>query len=185
MELSDESVTKARAFLNKQGHGGFFAATELYTSLDKIIPQDVAENEINTAIMLSDGETYLSLEKQRLTIGGWTARNEGKVSLYTVASGAENNLPLLDLLSSFNKGALIYAHGHQDVSDRLAHLMHTIQNPIGKQIIPTAVTGDKSMTVLLQPKAQRIPDLYQNRPFVIYGSTNRLNDFSLFLQGRY
>jgi hypothetical protein len=185
VEWSEATVALARDFLDAQGHGGYFAATELYVSLGKIIPQDVAEDEINIAILVSDGDTYLSQEKQRLTIGGWTAKNKGKVALYTLASGTGNNLPLLELLSSFNKGALIYAPDHQGVSERLSYLMRTLQHPIGKQMVATAVPEDKGMTVLLQPKASRIPDLYKNKPFVIYGTTNKLSDFVLFLQGKY
>lgn len=182
---SEEAVAEARMFLESQGHGGYFAATELYASLNKIIPQDLTEDEINSAILLSDGDTYLSQEKQRLTIGKWTAQNKGKISLYTLASGTGNNLPLLELLSSFNKGALLYAHQHQGIRDRLAYLMRTLQHPIGKQMAITALSEDKSMTIRLQPKQKRLPDLYQNRPFVIYGTTNKLSDFVLFLQGSY
>lgn len=185
VNASPETIEEARTFLESQGHGGYFAATDLYSSLGKIIPQDVAENEINTAILLSDGDTYLSQEKQRLTIGGWTELNRGKIALYTVTSGTGNNISLLELLSSFNKGVLIHAQEHANVGSRLAYLMRTIQNPIGKQMIATAATQDPSMLVMLQPKAARIPDLYQNRPFIIYGSTNKLEDFVLFLQGRF
>lgn len=185
LPYSEENILNARDFLEKQGHGGIFAATDLYASLGKIIPQNVAETEVHTAILLSDGDTYLSLEKQRLMIGKWTEKNHGQVSLYTVVSGAGNNLPLLELLTSFNKGSLVYAEKHQDVGTRLAYLMRVIQNPIGKDILATAITHHKGMTILLQPKAKRVPDLYQNRPFVIYGSTNRLHDFVLFVQGSY
>lgn len=185
VEWSEETLCAARQFLDDQGHGGYFAATELYASLGKIIPQNVAEDEINIAILLSDGDTYLSQEKQRLTIGRWTEQNKGKVSLYTLASGTGNNLHLLDLLSTFNKGMLIYAQEHQDVGERLSYLMRTLQHPIGKQMVATALSEDQSMTILLQPKQARILDLYQNRPFVIYGSTNKLSDFVLFIQGRY
>lgn len=185
VDWSPSTVAEAREFLEHQGHGGYFAATELYASLGKIIPQDVAEDEINTAILVSDGDTYLSTEKQRLTIGGWTAQNGGKITLYTLASGTGNNLSLLELLSTFNKGALIYAQEHQKVGERLAYLMRTLQNPIGKHIVATAVPEDSGMSVLLQPKPSRMPDLYQNRPFVIYGTTNKLSDFVIFLQGKY
>ncbi|MCH9704231.1 MAG: hypothetical protein K0U13_05525, partial [Chlamydiae bacterium] len=44
---------------------------------------------------------------------------------------------------------------------------------------------DKQMVVLLQPKRGRLPCLYKNRPFTIYGSTNRLSDFVIFLQGSF
>jgi hypothetical protein len=67
----------------------------------------------------------------------------------------------------------------------MAFLMRTLQHPIGKKIVATAIPEDQSMVVLLQPKQARIPDLYQHRPFVLYGTTNKLSDFILFIQGRY
>ncbi len=182
---SDETVAEARAFLDRHGHGGHFAATELYASLGKIIPQDVSDHEVNTAILLSDGDTYLSQEKQRQMIGGWTKLNAGKVSLYCVASGTGNNLPLLDLISSFNQGRLIYSQDHNELTPMMKNLIETIHAPIGKDMVATAITADKQTNILLQPKAVRLPDLYQYRPFVVYGSTNRLTDFVLFLQGKY
>ncbi|MCH9608664.1 MAG: hypothetical protein S4CHLAM45_12450 [Chlamydiales bacterium] len=185
LKWNEENVIRARGFLEKHGHGGYFASTELYSSLGKIIPENVSDREVNTAILLSDGDTYLPQEKQRKVIGGWTDTNEGKVALYSIASGGGNNLPLLDLITSFNKGALIYSYDHGQLSDRLVQLIHMIRNPIGKEMVATAVPVDKQSVILLQPKNRRLPDLYQNRPFVVYGSTNRLCDFVLFLQGKY
>lgn len=185
VDWSENSVEQVKAFLEGQGHGGYFAATDLYASLGKIIPQDLAEDEINTAILLSDGDTYLSPEKQRLMIGQWTTQNKGKVALYAVTSGEGNNDALLELLTSFNKGTVVHAQSHFNVSDCLANLVRTIQKPIGRQITVTAAVQDKASTVILQPKPARIPDLYQDRPFVLYGSTNRLSDFILFVQGHY
>lgn len=185
VEWNGETIQAARQFLDSQGHGGLFAATELYASLGKIIPADVPDTEVNTAILLSDGDTYLSTDKQRQTIGKWTARNQGKVSLFSLASGTGNNLALLELLSSFNKGCLVYAQEHSQTEQRLVKLIQSIQNPIGKKMTATAICSDKQMIVMLHPKKARLPDLYQNRLFTVYGSTNRLSDFYLFLQGQY
>ncbi len=35
------------------------------------------------------------------------------------------------------------------------------------------------------PSGHGCPDLYQNKPFVIYGTTNKLSDFYVYLQGKY
>lgn len=180
-----ENLAYARAFLESQGHGGYLAATDLYSSLGRIIPHNVSDHEVNTALLLSDGDTYLSKERQRLMIGEWTQRNQGKVSLYSIASGSGNNLPLLELISSFNQGNLFYTPDHRELKTLILDLLGRIQNPIGKSMVATAVTLDKQTTILLQPRAVRLPDLYQNHPFVVYGSTNRLTDFVLFLQGKY
>lgn len=182
---NEENVKLARLFLEEQGHGGYFATTDLYSSLGKIIPQDVAAEEINTAILLSDGDTYLPIDKQRQLIGGWSTYNQGKVSLHCLASGGGNNLPLLEVLSTFNKGELIYVSKHDQVIDRLKQLVLSLQNPIGKEIVATAVTATDEMAVYLQPRGNRLPDLYKNRPFTVFGYTNRLDDFTLFVQGSY
>ncbi len=181
---SPETLVSAREFLEKQGHGGFFAGAPLYASLKKMIPTALSENEMNAAILLSDGDQYLSQENQRLTIGRFSSENKGKVSLYALASGPKNNLPLLDLLSTFNKGFLLHVQDHRAIGERLNFLMRTLQHPIGNQITASANSDDKSMLIMLQPKAARIPNLYQNRPFVLYGTTNKLSDFELVLQGK-
>ncbi|NGX53329.1 MAG: hypothetical protein K1000chlam4_00038 [Chlamydiae bacterium] len=185
LPFAEDNLALARDFLDKQGHGGHFAATDLYASLGKIIPHDVSEKEVNTAILLSDGDTYLTLEKQRKTIGRWTMRNKGKVALFSLASGRGNNMPLLELISTFNKGTLIYAPTHEEVEEKLTRLITTVQNPIGKKMRATAITGDPQNLIQLQPKNMRFPELYQNRPFVVWGTTNRLTPFTLFLQGDY
>lgn len=185
LEWNEANILEARTFLEKQGHGGLFAATELYASLDKIIPQNVSDQEVNTALLLSDGDTYLSQEKQRRMIGEWTLRNQGKVELFSIASGPGNNLPLLDLISAFNLGNLIYTPDHNNLNSLTVNLMQTIQAPIGKDMVATPIAAEKQTLVLLQPKAIRLQNLFQHRPYIIYGSTNTLSDFILFLQGKY
>jgi len=184
-DWNEESVARAREFLKYQNHGGYFAATELYSLLGKVIPSEVSDQEVHTAILLSDGDSYLSVDKQRQMIGGWTEQNAGKVSLFSVATGSGNNLPLLELISSFNRGALVYAMDPKEINERLIELVKAIRNPIGKKIVATTISNDKQMVILLQPKKERLPNLYKDRPFTIYGSTNRLSDFVLFLQGNF
>ncbi|MCH9703904.1 MAG: hypothetical protein K0U13_03855 [Chlamydiae bacterium] len=67
---SEDCVARARQFLQEQNHGGYFAATELYSSLGKVIPNHVSDKEVHTAILLSDGDSYLPSDKQRQMIAG-------------------------------------------------------------------------------------------------------------------
>lgn len=182
---TEENVKLARNFLDEEGHGGYFALTDIYASLGKILPQDVPSSEINTAILLSDGDTYLPIDKQRQLIGRWSAANGGKTSLFCIASGSGNNLPLLEILSTFNKGELLYVSKHEQVRDRLKQLVLSLQHPIGKKIVATAISQVAEMSIFLQPKNHRLPDLYKNRPYTIFGYTNKLSDFTLFIQGSY
>jgi len=175
----------AEQFLQKYPHGGLFAATDLYSSLGKIIPQEVSENEINTAILLSDGDTYLNLEKRRVVIGNWSRMNSGKVALFSAATGENNNLPLLELLSHFNRGNLLYIADSNQFESRFLNLIHSLQKPIGKSIHATAVAHEEDTAIFLYPRNQRFPHFYEQRPLTIIGSINNLKDFTLVLQGQY
>lgn len=185
LPVYEETLAYADQFLHQQPHGGLFAATELYASLGDIIPEAVAPQEVNTAILLSDGETPLSLERQRQTIASWTAHNAGKVALFSVAVGSGNNLPLLDLLTTCNRGYLCYFKRDSDNRQALLRLFSTIRTPIGKDIVATPVVTEQDKQVTLYPPANRQPHLYRETPYVVYGSSNDLRSFYLFLQGRY
>lgn len=180
-----ENIASGSAFITQQKYGGLFASTDLYKSLGKIIPAAVAENEVNTAILLSDGDTTLNSEIQRESIHRWTRQNDGKVSLYSVASGKRNHLALLDLLSFFNKGTLHYAALDKDIGASLVQLMQMLKNPIGKEMTVKAVKEAPDLEITLYPSNERLPNLYEHTPFVVYGTINRLQDFHLFFQGKY
>ncbi|MDF2577082.1 MAG: hypothetical protein K0S74_566 [Chlamydiales bacterium] len=185
LECTPDNLEKAKIFLEGEAHGGVLASTELYASLDKIVPKEVAPDEVNTAILLSDGDTYLSREEQRLTIKRWTDKNQGKVSLYSIACGQRDNLALLDVLSSFNKGQLVYANQESLVSKGLSSLLQQIKTPVAKDIKVSAIASDHQTRLSLYPSNYQIPNLYFEKPLVIYGSINEPKDFYLFLQGKY
>lgn len=185
LACKSENYQKAAAFLAQQQHGGIFATTDLYSSLGDIIPPTVADNEVNTAILLSDGDTYLSQENQRKSISKWTQQNGGKVSLFSLAAGSGNNLPLLDLLSSFNKGVLQYAENYSDIKGRMKHLIKSIQNPIGKEIQASVILTHENNKVSVYPLSYRLPNLYRETVYKMYGCTEDLSDFLLVLQGKY
>lgn len=183
--FNPQNIAKAYEFLSQQAHGGFFATTDLYSSLGNIVPAVVAEQEVNTAILLSDGDPILDLNKQRNAISQWTRQNAGKVSLYSIAAGQGNNLSLLDLLSAVNKGELYYAATDDGIAAMIFNLVQGLQNPIGKEITTTIVVPNAKTQVSLFPSSHRLPNLYQDIPYVIYGSTNTLEDFHIFFQGKY
>ena len=182
---NSENLEKAHQFLSKQHYGAIFATTDLYSSLGKIIPSAVVDQEVNTALLISDGDTYLSSDKQRDTIANWTRQNSGKVTLYSLASGKGNNLALLDLLSVFNKGALFYSTSDKGIETGLSYLLNSIKNPIGKDISLSTVSTVPGTQITLYPPNTFLPNLYENTPFVIYGTINKASDFHVFFQGRY
>lgn len=185
LSLNKENLLKAKNFLTEQKHGGFFATTDLYSSLGDIIPEVVAENELNSAILLSDGDTFMSRDNQRKMIANWTKKNAGKVSLFCIAEGKANNVPLLHLLSDFNRGFFLYDENEGTIANALEKLLLLIQNPIGKDIAVTALSKNPRTNIALYPSLCRMPDLYKEIPYTMYGTLSDPSDFVLFLQGRY
>lgn len=185
LECTPENIARGQEFLETLGHGGYFATTDIYASLGRILPGLVSDREINTAILLSDGDTYLSMENQRLLIRNWSEANNGKVTLFCCASGSGNNATLLEMIAAFNKGAFLYVSDHNQIEEKLCQLVLSLRHPIGKEISLSTLALTKEAKPTLMPKMGRLPDLYQHRPFVIYGVTQRLEDFTLFLQGKF
>lgn len=180
-----QNIQRAEKFLSEQQHGSLFTATDVASPLSEIIPKIVPENELNTAILLSDGDTTLNPQGQWETIREWTRENNGKVALYCLASGEKNNYPMLDMLSIFNKGSLYVAKSHPQIGATLKELMNDIRMPIGKNIVTTTIPTNESASIHLFPSQEHLPNLYENKVFTLYGRTNSLEDFHLFFQGRY
>ncbi len=185
MPVTPANIVQAREFLLRQEHGGLFAATDLYSSLGNIVPAIVAENEVNTAILFSDGDTFLSSDKQRDSIAQWTRQNAGKVSLYSVASGKGNNLALLDVLSVLNKGSVYYSVTDKGLESELLKLMQGIRSPIGKEIVITTIASAPGVAIKTYPYKSLLPNLYEGTPYVVYGTIDTLKDFHVFFQGKY
>ncbi len=182
---SRDNLLLAKDFLQHLPYGGLFAKTDLYQSLDRIIPSAVADTEVNTAILISDGDTYLDQGEQKRMIGLWTLKNRGKVSLFSVACGKDNNLPLLSILSALNKGLLLYQKDPLLLDVSLINFMGKIKNPIAKDIHVRAITTHPTVKIEIFPSVSRLPDMYEEIPYTLYGSVNELHSFYLHLQGKY
>lgn len=180
-----QNIVRARAWLKNQEHGGFFATTDLYTSLAKIVPQAVKETEVNTAILLSDGDTFLSQQDQRRSIGFWTRKNAGKVSLYAVTAGEKNNCDLLKFLARMNRGNLVHAPRHRDTSRTLVDLMKQLRHPIGKELVVTLLPHSSKTQVQQFPPNHRLPNLYKNQNLEIVGTMSQPDTLTVFVQGKY
>lgn len=179
------NLQEAKYFIADQTYGGFFASTDLYASLQAIVPDSVKDDEVNIAILISDGDTYMDKNRQRLEIKKWTDYNNGKIALYSLASGKENNFQLLNFLSVINKGFLYTSDDNNDILLSIQKILNDIEAPIVKEITTTAVVKNASMALSLSTSKNRTPNLFEKQPLVLYGTANTLDDFYLFFQGNY
>lgn len=174
----------AEEFLERQPHGHYGPAADIYTSLGKIIPGEVSDDEAHTAILISDGDSSLKPDKQRSLINAWLQANRGKVTLYTAAVGQDNNLSTLDLLSTVSRGSLLYSDTHTGFPRKLAKLVLTVRSPIAKEMSLSLVPTDPSARLQIYPSSSRLPYLFSDHPYVLYGTAEKLTDFTLLLEGK-
>ena len=127
-----KNIQAAEEFLDKQEAGGLFAAGEIYNSLGKILDSVPENDEIHTAILLTDGKTSLSAERKQSVLKKWVEMNNGRLSLYTAAIGRDNDLLSLDLLSSVSGGKLLYSDTHASFPRKLAKLVLDLKDPVAK-----------------------------------------------------
>lgn len=179
-----KSIQLAEDFLEKQEHGSYFAATDIYSALSKIVPSNISDDEANTAILITDGDSTLHPEKQRKLIQAWLEKNNGKVSLYTACVGEGNNKTLLDLLSSLSRGSLLYSDTHTSFPRKLAKLVIDLRHPIAKDMMLSIVEANISSSIRLYPASAHLPYLLSDHPYIIFGTADKLSDFTILLEGR-
>ncbi len=177
------SLSRARGFLRKQNIGSFFSSTNFSIPLYKILDKNVKDNEINVAILISNGDGLQKFKNNRV-INDWTQLNGGNLSLYTLCLSDDKNLSILELFSSLNKGKLLSSQTTKGIKRKLQRLLKSISEPIAKNIIANAICLDDKANIKLYPQNHQSPHLYINEPYTILGTIEKLQDFTIFLQGK-
>ena len=180
---SEKNIRNAIRFIQKQEHGSWFAVGDVYTMLPTVFPKHLADDELHTAILLSDGECSLKPDQKQKIISKWIAHNVGKVALYTATASGNNNLLLLDLISRTSRGSLLYSDTNASFPRKLTKLVSTFSKPIAKDIVATIIETDKTTPITLYCDGTHLPNLYSERPLTIVGHTKDPQDFTLLIQG--
>ncbi len=178
------SIAGARAFLDQINLGSFFAPADLYNPLALTLPQEIQDDELHTAILMTDGENLAKKTGVRALLQNWTWQNNGRVALFTVAMGNDPHLATLDAASVFNKGRLYYSPTKRGIKRKLLKLMQCIREPIAKDVACRAIGSTQKNQIQIYPRLTQTPHLYLDQPFVMIGTCDTMDDFILFVQGR-
>lgn len=178
-----KSYAFAEDFLETIQLGSFFSTSDLYRPLFLTVPGQVKQDEIHTAILLTDGENFGKKTAQKSILRDWTDYNSGKVTLFALGMN-DSHMAALETAAVFNRGKLISAPTHRGLKRKLLKLMKTIQNPVAKNLACHAISRSPQAKIRLFPKSSQMPHLYLDQPYVILGETDTLDDFILFVQGR-
>ena len=177
------SVRKAKEFLESVQLGSFFSSANLAKPLIFTAPSN--QDELRTAILLTDGEAIRKKGAQRELGIGWTSYNQGQVSLFCVGLENDPQIHTLSIVSSLNRGKLLHAPSERGIKRKLLKLMKMISHPVAKDLSIHSVSSCPDSEITLYPKEiHQIPHLYQHQPYVIFGTTKELEPFTLFIQGK-
>ncbi len=185
LRVNMKAIQAAEEFLDKQDAGTLFAGSDIYASLDKILPEIGSVDEMHTAILLTDGNTLHNSPKQQQVLAKWLDKNSGKLSLYTAAVGQKNNLLMLDMLSTISGGKLLYSDTHASFPRKLAKLILDLKNPVAKDLIIAALPEYEDAHIQFYSASGHLPSLFGNQPYVIYGYIDEPCNFDLVIQGRH
>lgn len=184
LPCSVKNIRAAESFLEKQPHGSYFTATDLYEALPRIIPAEVEEGEAHSVILISDGNSSRKIERQQKMLRSWLQEKRNPIAIYTATAGKSNNLATLELLSLSNHGRLLYSDTHTSFPRKLAKLVLDLKNPVGIDMEAYAAKTDPLSKVELFVEPSALPPLFNQKPFTIYGIADDLTEFTLLVQGR-
>lgn len=185
LPVSQKTIRAAEHFLEKQAEIPLFSAGDIYSSLEKILPEIQGTDSVHSAILITDGVSQISSRKQSQVLKNWIEKNNGKLSVYTAAVGQKNDLLMLDLLSSISGGKLLWSDTHASFPRKLAKLVLDLRDPIATELSVDAIPFQSQARVTLSPVFFQSPVLFSHQPYVIYGSIDQPGPFDLIIQGRH
>lgn len=184
LAVTPKNLRRAEDFLERDLSRNLFAAGDIYSTLDQMIPDSQNSEELHSVILISDGNGLMSPSKQRRTITDWIAKKQGSINFYSAAAGRGNNLALLDLISYSTAGKMLYSDTNASFPRKLVRFVKDLGEPLVKNITVEIAPKDPTSTVKLHPIRAPLPPMFAERPYVLIGEIDELCDFTLFLQGK-
>jgi hypothetical protein len=177
-----KALIDARLFLDSRPYRGFFINYDAFDLIAKITPYFDFEKE-NVIVLLTDGNSLNSIRHHKEALQKLAVTNQGNLSIFTASASQNNNLPMLDLMSTFNNGELMYSKTHAAFPRKLAVLIKHIGSFLAKDIHIQIASKNFDTGIEFYPNEQTLPSLYSDKPYMVYGSITDLKDFDLLLQG--
>lgn len=179
--VSPKNLHLAEDFLDSKTHDRtLFASLNLSDGLLEVLEHAHTEEEVHTAILLTNGKTSLSSTDLRKFLGA----NQGKLTLFTAAVGQNNELTNLDMIGSLCGGKLFYSDTNASFPRKLALFVKSLQEPLAKNLTLSLQPTHPKAHIQTIALPKQMPNLYNQEPFIIMGKLDRLCDLDLVLQGR-
>ncbi len=184
LKVSLPNIRLAQEFLEKHQEKPFFASFDLLKGLQETLKQIPEDDEVHTVILLTNGKLTSNPSVTKKEITKLLEKNEGKINLFTITAGKNNNIVNLDMLSSLFGGKLLYSDTNASLPRKLGSFIKSLHSPLIKDISISLETADPKANISIFPLNTKTPNLHQKEPFIIMGKINRLTPISLTLEGR-
>ncbi|NGX50187.1 MAG: hypothetical protein K1060chlam2_00028 [Chlamydiae bacterium] len=177
------AVAHARRFLSSRSYRGFFTDYDSFDLLEQVTPYLDSKMK-NVIVLITDGHSLGTIKYHKEDLQRLAAASHGNFSVFTASASRENNLTMLDLVSTFNDGELMHSQTKASFPRKLAILIKHIGNFVAKEIHIQVASRGRESGVEFYPNEETLPSLYSDRPYMVYGSVRELKDFDLIMQGR-
>jgi len=183
ISVNRRHIIRGKTFLIGEDHGGLFASTDMFKALGWAMGL-APKNLPSTAILLTDGDTFLSPHEQMHRLSEFVNRRPHNFALFTAAAGSKNNLGLMRALAQLSLGELVFEPDLRYFEKTFTTFIKSIARPIAQDVTLEIISGLKDQKITWMHNGSALPLLYARRPYILRGTTNAPSDFTLFIQGK-
>lgn len=171
LPATPENLKAARDYVQGLRAGG---GTEMLPALMHLMQKPATSGYLRHIILLTDGD--LGNEGQIFTA---LRQSLGNARLYTVAIGSAPNLFLATKMAQFGRGTFTQISHIDEIQSQMSHLLESIESPV---LTDVRLTFEGVQVSDVYP--ERLPDLFQRQPLVVYGRITKGQVGKMHLKAR-
>lgn len=171
LPATKENLTKAIVLLDKQNGGG---GTELLPALQRALTLSSAEGTSRSIIVVTDG--YVDVEKEALEL---IRTSLGKANLFMFGIGSSVNRYLIEALAHAGQGEPFVVTNDNEAKNIAQKFKKYIESPVMTNL---KVEFDGFDVYDTEPLS--LPDLFADRPVVIFGKYRGESKGKIHLRGK-
>jgi hypothetical protein len=175
----------AEEFLESVSQSNYLSSANYIDSLTKIAGQISDDQQMHTALLLSNGHMSHNFKNQQKALTSFLEKNNHKLTIFAAAVGTKNNLANLDMLCNLTGGKVLYSDTNASFPRKFSQLVKSLRTPIAKDLKISMLTENAKASISLSTHSQQPPALFAGQPYVIMGKIDRLCDIHLCIEARH
>ena len=171
LEATPENIAKAQKFVNEQRGGG---GTELLPALQRAFALQGSENLSRSVVILTDG--YVTVEKEAFEL---IRKSLNNANFFAFGIGTSVNRFLIEGMAHSGMGAPFFVTKSEEAESTMERFKNYISSPV---LTDLKITYSGFDAYDIEP--QSIPDVFSERPVIIYGKYRGKATGSITLGGQ-